>query len=509
RNNWVPVSGRLQGIIDRNDKAAAASFSLGRVTMQEGIIEYRGQSGARWQLTSLNGTLDWPTLQSAASTQFTAVWRGEIITVDATLDAPFSIITGGPSPTRFSIDAKPLVLRYEGTAEGSAFTAMNGALSLETPSLRRLAAWLDRREDIADRLGKVALTAKLSRMAGEYTLDEAALTINEDRASGRLQIVDAPGANLKISGTLAFEALTLPTANDLIGTPLAPASATADDTNTNTADTPSLNFTFLETIDLDLRVSAGTAQNEALQLTNLAATLLVNEGRGILDIGTADALDGTVSGVVAVEPELPHSFSLDMRFRDVALDRLAAFGGVTSLSVLGKGNARFKLNAAAPHLRDLAANLNGEGTIDAETGTLTGVDLASIAAASADTPEDQTIFSGDTPFDVLRVGFFISKGTVFLRDTAVSGSGYTATLSGKADLARKTVAFRGNVTRLEPEENPAEVVPFFIGGIADAPLFAPLPRRLAVPKSEPEPPAAPSATPSDGQSKDAQGSVTQ
>ncbi|MEO1397328.1 MAG: AsmA family protein [Pseudomonadota bacterium] len=500
RPNWLPVSGRLRALLSRKDLSDADPFPLGQLTITEGIITLNNEpqpaslsSGARStettavsELTAVNGTLIWPELAREAKIEFEAVWRGEVVKVDAQADTPFNLLTGQQSMVQVAVNANPVKFTYEGVADGDAVSMLEGAMTLQTPSLRRLAGWLNRTEDIAERLGEISLSGKLLKQNEQVSLTEATVLVDGDTGTGRLQLVDGPDRNLAISGTLAFDTLTLPAWSNFFR---------AGDTE---GTIRRLDFSFLNTIDLDLRLSAQNARSNGLTIQNLAATLLVSKGSASMDIGSAEALDGVFSGVFSVEAGEPNQFLLEANFQQVDLPALTALLGQNNLSVRATGDARLRFKSQATAPREFLQKLSGEGTITARDGVLDGVDLSLAQAVGQGGSDATTIFSGTTPFDALQVGFFVSDGIVYLRNTSLENANLGATLSGKADLIRRSIALRGDVRSTEAvpagvEDAPSH--PFFIGGVAESPLYAPLPKRVGTktaPKAATEPVTAPS-----------------
>ncbi|MEM1039283.1 MAG: AsmA family protein [Pseudomonadota bacterium] len=473
--NWLPVSGRLQALLDKNTLEDAEPFPIGRLTVTDGIITFTNQQtqdngGAVSELTSVNGTMIWPELATSLDVTFSGVWRGEVVKVTAEADTPFNLLTGQKSDVTVAIDSNPMTLTYAGTADGEQISILQGALSVQTPSLRRLASWLNRTEDIAEKLGQLSLSGELLKQADSVELTDATVLIDGDTGTGRLQLVDQPDRNLEISGTLAFDSLTLPAWSAFFRSNNDPADA---------GTIRQLDFGFLNTIDLDLRLSAQNASSNGLSIQNLAATVLVRDGNASMDIGSADALEGVFSGVFGVVPGTPNQFTLEANFQQVNLPALTALVGENAVALRGVGNARLRFKSEASASGDFLKKLRGEGTLTAASGMLEGVDLT--RAIGEEASPQTSIFAGNTPYDALQIGFLVSDGIVYLRDTNLENSSFTATLNGKADLVRRSIALRGTVNEsaVSETDGPAKGAhPFFVGGVTDAPLYAPLPKRV-------------------------------
>ncbi|MEM9678520.1 MAG: AsmA family protein [Pseudomonadota bacterium] len=475
RPNWLPVSGRLQALLDKDTLEGAEPFPIGRLTVTDGIITFTNKqaqddAAVVSELTSVNGTMTWPELAASADVAFTGVWRGEVVQVTAEADTPFNLLTGQKSEVTVAIDSNPMKLTYTGTADGEKVSILQGALSVETPSLRRLAGWLNRTEDIAEKLGQLSLSGQLLKQADSVELTDTTVLIDGDTGTGRLQLVDQPDRNLEISGTLAFDSLTLPAWSAFFRSNSDPTAA---------GTMRQLDFGFLNTINLDLRLSAQNASSNGLSIQNLAATVLVRDGNASMDIGSADALDGVFSGVFGVVPGTPNQFNLDANFQQVSLPALTALVGQNSVALRGVGNARFRFKSEASESGEFLKKLRGEGTLTALSGVVEGVDLARAIGEEAST--QATIFAGSTPYDALQIGFLVSDGIVYLRDTNLKNTNFTATLNGKADLVRRSIALRGTVNEgssSQDDGQAGDAHPFFVGGVTDAPLYAPLPKRV-------------------------------
>ncbi len=466
--NWLVKSGPLAQRLSLEPGEAPSALSLGTIVIEDGIVDIAdARSGTTTSVTGLNGEISWADIDASGSAQLTAVWRGEVVKLDAQAQSPFELMRGGKSDLTASLTAKPLTATFKGSVDTQQKTTANGQFNSTSPSLRRLSEWLGRSLPAFESVGSTSLSGQVVATPGNMEFSEARVKLDEHSGTGRLQIAVDENEALSVNGTLAFETLRLPSLLDL-------ATATSQSQTDGTKNDSVLDFSFLSGLTLDLRLSAELVVSEPFQLSNLAASAIVREGNAIFDIGQANGLDGTLSGSIALRSnEDRPSVATDLVLTDIDLEEFSSLYGTSIFSLSGRGNAEFKLKTTGFHPKQELLHLNGEGEVTSANGTLHGIDLAKIVDFEDKKEDASSDFSGTTDYQKLRIGVFISNGIAFMRNSQLEGDNLVARLSGRSDLARRSLALRGQIRRAE-EENPATTVPFLIGGVASAPLFVPL-----------------------------------
>jgi AsmA protein len=462
--NWLPDQGQIGAHI--SNPSLGDSLRLGRVRIEDGIVELVDEAQRQTkELTAINGQFVWPNIDTAANVQMSAVWRGEIMEFNASLASPLAWLRNGASDLSVKLISNPLNLAFDGTTSGTS-KRFEGNLSTSSPSPKRLADWIGWLLPAIQKVGQ-------SSIAGDMVLEESSLEFPEASVSfeghegvGRLQLALRDDTYVAINGTLAFETIALPNLGQLLQ-----GQAAA-------AETPEkFDLTFLEGLALDVRLSAESASGAPFPVSNLAAAIIVNEGRASFDIGQAESLSGTVSGSINLQnQEGALALSADLVANAIDLEQLTQVYKETGVSLEGSGNVAIKLKSVGQDVPGLVRRLNGEGQMSGLDGTLIGLDLPELFETSSAGSDSVTrVSSGTTDYSEINLGYFIANGTAFLRDSNLIADAIDVSLKGRVDLVRATLALRGMIKNKLETDQTANDLQFFVGGTASSPLFVPLP----------------------------------
>jgi len=465
--NWLPDTGLLGAALSVNDDATSDTLDLGTIKIVDGKLLYTNeQKRLSDSLSAINGELNWANASSSADASFSVVWRGEITKISASANRFGELLRGRETVVTLAISAQPLSLSFDGKASSNAAEA-SGKLTIASNSPNRLIQWLDLKTTALDRLDATSVAGDMVLKDNSMEFPEAIVVSGAQNGRGRLQFSRPENNMLALSGTLAFDTLDLPNFQNLV----VPATG-------NSNEEKALDLSFLEGVKVDLRLSAQEARSGSLELTNLAAAVLVRDNKASFDIGQAEALAGTIAGSIAMNKESQGvSLAADFSLQSIDLATLTKTYLGTGFSLNGVGNSTFKLKSNAATVDGLVPRLNGEGSLTASDGTLLGVDVADIfETVSGGTDSVVRISDASTNYSSLKVGFFIANGTAFFRDGRLENDAVTMNVSGRSDLVRRSLAIRGTISPTQSEDDPDKSLPFFIGGIADAPLFVPLPK---------------------------------
>ena len=470
--NWLPDQGQIGAHI--SNPSLGDSLRLGRVRIEDGILELvdEGKRQTR-QLTAINGQFVWPNIDTAANVRMAAVWRGEIMEFSASIAQPLDWLRNGGSDISIKLTSNPLNLSFDGATDGST-NRFEGTLSTSSPSPKRLADWIGWQPPAIQRLKESAISGAVVMKESSLEFPETNVSFEGHEGTGRLQLALRDDGRFAINGTLAFETIALPDFAQLLRRPSGATDGPAK-----------FDLTFLEGLALDVRLSAKSASGTPFPITNLAAAVIVNEGRASFDIGQAESLDGTVSGSINLQSrESDLSLSADLVANTIDLGQLTQVYKETGVSLEGVGDVAIKLKSVGQDVPGLLRRLNGEGQMRGTDGTLIGLDLPELFATSnAGSDSVARVSTGTTDYGEINIGYFIANGTAFLRDSNLVADTIDVALKGRVDLVRATLALRGMI-RNKPTRGQAtgEIgsdgkndLRFFVGGIASSPLFVPLP----------------------------------
>lgn len=463
RRNWAPDRGNFGKYLA--DREGQLNLRLGTVMIVDGIVELvdEGQSTSN-QWTSIGGTISWPKSSSPLNARLSAVWHGEVMELNTSVAAPSEWLRGGKSDVSLNLQSKPLTLTFDGATDQLSSRA-EGVLSLASPSPKRLVDWLKIHLPAMDVLGQSSLSGRVTLRDKTLEFPEAMIDLAGHSGRGRLQMIWKDKTGLNIGGTLAFESIPFPQPQNVF----LPTQAVQDDTGI-------LNSDFLKGLGVDVRLSAKSAAMPSIEMTNIAASIIVRDGRVSFDIGQAQALGGSIAGSMNLQlAENAAAVSTNLLMNNIDLGELGDSLPQVNATFQGKGDVELKLKSSASDRAGLLLRLNGEGSVRSASGEIQGIDLSKLLQWSQGNQVSPAMtISGSTEYDELNLEFFIANGTAFLRDSYIQNANLRADLQGRVDLVRATLALRGIVQSVLPIQEKRPILPIFVGGTLWSPLIVPV-----------------------------------
>lgn len=464
--NWQLQEGEFAKRLSAPDNEPTQSLKLGAAQIEDGTIKFNDQlNRVTAELTAVNGSIDWNDITSPLNSNLTAVWNGEIISLELAADSPLALLRGGISRTRAAIKSKALTMVFDGKIDTKLNTA-NGTFSSVSPSMKSAADWLSIEFPLANITTEFQLAGEINAAEDKITLENAKVSIAKHDGVGQLQFFSKSDALPTISGTLAFETLEVPTLPHLVF-----GGVRSDE------QIGQLDLSKLQSINMDVGVSAKSITVGSVTATNVAASLMLRKGALRFEVGNADALSGTVSGFLDGQPQAgAFEFRSNLSLIKVDLEQMSSLVSGTAKGLTGTGNAEVKLNTKIASGSAKPLNLSGELQIKSTDGVINGIDLKAVYDLSNQDEETPVQYvDGVTGYDSLQLNFLIVRNTAFLRESELLNPSIKATLTGRSELNEGTLAMRGNIEGIEADV-PSLPLPFFIGGTVSSPLFVPLPR---------------------------------
>lgn len=287
-------------------------------------------------------------------------------------------------------------------------------------------------------LGRLALGADMSFAAGTLALEDVQLALDDSSLTGRLAVT--PGTVNRVRGELALDAIEL---DRYLGPETEDTAAEAP-----AADTP-LAFDWLETLDLDLRLHAGSVVVSGLRLAAVETRAVASGGRLALEPLSADLYEGQARGSAVIDARTaPATLRLRQSLQGFQLQPfatdLADFDELTGVARL-----EADLSTTAATTAGLLSGLGGNIGFQVSDGRLRGVNLwfeiqrAYALAKGRPVPEKT---SPDTEFRELSGTAVIRDGRLVNEDL-VGGLPFLALAGrGSVDLAAGTLDYRLTAT---------------------------------------------------------------
>jgi AsmA protein len=414
----------------------------------------------------VEGTFDWPKLDSPLRVDWRATWRDERLAIEASLGAPADLLAGGRSDSRLSIASSNVQIKLEGDILG-AENRFEGSVSADVVSASALKRVLGLPHTSSLSNGRISLAAKIAASSQMLTLSAMQLSFLEQNFEGALAFTK-PSKRLAISGTLAADELNLE--------PILADGPALFDAKGDWSVAP-FNFAPLTAFDFDLRMSAATVKWRDHPLTDAAIELLSERGRLTATLAEATAYSGLLKAEIALAPA-PSGFDAHASASLTNADVGALCGDFGWRAYSGQGGGDFSLKASGDSPAALIRTLEGKATIQLGPGTVDGLSLEEALRRSERRSID--IFNdmrmGRTVLTQAAASVAIEKGGGGTLNASMAGPGVNAWLGGSLDMIARQLTTRATAAQTDEGGVPVVKGPrldFDIAGPWSAPIVKP------------------------------------
>ncbi len=387
-----------------------------------------------------------------------ADWRGETFRLNASLTAA-PLAAGQAAPVKADIASGRVSAGYDGriTAAGKA----DGAVSLSTPSLRSLLAWLNQPVPDLGGLGPFAFKGRLAASPNQVAFDEARVTLDQTSGTGSGRIATG-GAVPTIEARLSFDTLDLtpylaggnagPAAPGQAGTaPSAPVNAAP-------ANAPAQGAAAWSTAPIDVSGLRSVNATLAMSVEKLIADT-IEVGPAAVDVNLAGGVlttnltrlglygGGGEARLVVDAAKAPPVFSAKGQVSGVnAYPFLRDVAGFERIE--GVGDVSFDLAASGGSEAALVASLDGVAAFQFRDGALRGINIPRmVRGLSTDILNGwQQSAAEKTDFSSLGASFTITDGVAVNNDLSMVGPLVKVAGAGTTSIPPRTLAWR-----VEPE----------------------------------------------------------
>lgn len=396
----------------------------------------------------------------------------------ASLDDLDGFIKGGASAGQVQI--RSAVVNADFTGRLGVGGTLDGKMSLNATSLRRLAEWAGHPLPPGNGLGVVGVTAAVAAKGGVYTLSKATIALDQMKLAGTLAI-DARPAVPALSGSLSVDRID---ARPYLAPgnieDLTKVAATPD------RDTP-LAMGALKGADADLNLSVGQLQLPDFAIDRAVLAALVKKGVLQTRLTSFSAYGGAGKGSVTLDPTGPvPTLRAQLDLNGVRVETfLSEMAGVRRIA--GSGAIDLEIASRGQSESDIVRNLSGKGSLTVSNGSIAGADLAAVARLVQSTLTGSFLTgavgeNARTSFGTLSASFTIAGGVVRVGSLRLVSPVVEMTGAGTINLATREIDFRFEPRALQgvPGLNLVDIgIPFFVRGSWDNPSFAPDPAGLA------------------------------
>jgi AsmA protein len=436
-----------------------ANQPLGSVRFTNSSLSFIWQDGREDLLTEMNATLQWVKLRSNATATGSAFWRGEVINFGINVASPLVLVSGGTSLVLTDFKSAPLNFDFNGNANVAADFFGDGKLTLKAPSISRILSWSAASTVSADNFGALAVSAKLTVSEGKLRLGDLLLSLDGRPAAGTLEI-DAAATPAKLSGTLAFDALDLSSLAQSL--PLGGENVSVG------------GGAMIHRPNLDLRVSAATANAGPWELKNAAGAIRLDDDAAQIDLGNAEIAGGTVSASLRIKGAgAERTAALKLAARNMMPGQISA-----AVSAYPRIDApvslQFDLTGAYTSFASFMQTAYGKLTAEAGAGVVRNFSADSFASGVRNgqifaLPD---VYSGLSTLESGEMSAVLKQGAALVEASEININGQRIVLTGAVPYLSGGVALNGVIA----DQSDAGIwMPFFIGGSWDKPFVTLVP----------------------------------
>lgn len=451
--------------------AALSELQLGEVRIDNGTLRFSDERrGPLEQVEKVNVALGLRSLADPLDVRGDLTWKDEKVGITATLTSPEAILGNAPAKLVATIESAPMLAGYDGSVSFDDSLALDGALIVESNSLRQLASWLGTALPQAPGFGPMSLQGRLVAAGNSVSLLNSNSSLDGATATGDVTVTTA-GARPYIKADLKLSELDL---NKYIGSP-PPAGAAGSKGHAGQAmarpsgETPQSIEDLLE--EPAPQVKGYTARkgwsSEPIDLTLLAAadaeiTLAVDRllfkdikaGRSRLLVDLQDATmradleevslyEGTARGIVTINAaSVPPFIGANIVIDGISAQPLLSdAAGIDWLS--GTGTLSLALAGQGASEREIIEALAGTADLRFVNGAIVGFNIAqTIRGLGQGRLDDLSrVATEKTDFSDLSATFKITHGVAESDDLKMSSPLLRVGGAGKVMLPPRQVDF--------------------------------------------------------------------
>ena len=424
--------------------------SFGSILLTNSSLQILSVNGKREEYSRINGTFSWVELKSSAIIDGSLMWHDEMIDVKVTIASPLTLLASGLSDVDFSFKSPSLNFQFQGRTNSALMRTANGRITAEIPSIERFMTWSRANIIAGEAIGPLTIDSKLTTDNGKMKFDSLILSLSGNEGTGALE-VDPEQSPPKISGTLAFGRVDL--------------TSIAEAFSLNPHGMVRQNFSFLNQLDLDLRISANAGIAGNLTINDPAGAIRITDGNADFDIGDGQFAGGNLKASLRLSgPEAFKTAHLNIGLLGFSQDQLPGVSPV--IPTLGAPIDGF-IDLEGPFSSLEAIFINGSGKFSIKSGVGMVRNFNSESFVSSLQSEKlfalPSLYSGITLLQSLTIDGTINDAVVIVDAGEMVLSDKRLVVAGALPFTSGGVAMNGVITNDNISSGP-ELIPFFLGG---------------------------------------------
>lgn len=420
--------------------AAAAKARFQGVRIAGGTISYYdAQTGATRKIENIDLTVGITSLAKPLTVDGSLVTQGQKISLDGRIDSLKDLMDGDATPVNLSLTSTLVQASFKGRL---ARASADGLLKLDTPSVRKLAAWSGKALPPGGGLGHLSLEGQLSARGKTDRFSAIKLTLDKMTLTGALTL-DRSGSVPALNGRLSVDDLNLNPylAGAASGNAAAAQQPAPAKSGTGWSKKP-IDLAMLKAMNARLTLNVGSLELRKLKLGQ--TTLVVNLQNGALtsrlDPITLYGGSGVATLNVSANGAVPH-IADTLKFENLQIKPfLTDTLGIDRIE--GTGTVTLNIDADGRSPDAIMHDLGGKGAITFLNGRVRGVDLAGVARTIQGALSGQSVSSSaSTDFTEMGGTFTIQKGVMTSKDFHMLSPFIRLTGAGNVNLGEQSIDF--------------------------------------------------------------------
>lgn len=462
--NWSKDSRLAQAIAffdnpgaDISDFPADLDLHIGAIEIENGILNVTSVRGMTFSLSNITASVSWPHLSKAVSINMNGALNLSAFNMNVIAANPLPLLAGKNEPLEVRLESNAVNLSFSGITNLMNSGFVSGQLSMNAPSLSDLFLYAGFSSEKTGALSDFKLVSDISGEGSTLRLSNLAFSVSSTKATGVMDIGMAPNSPPQISGTLAFDRFSVDKAVEAFG----PSASGAIDTH------------FLQTIRLDLRLSAEEATYSGLSLKDLGAGIRIADGRASLDIGESAFLGGTLMGRLAIKDDAAAGTGggqLELRAEKIDIGTLAKAIKLPGPypDTIGTINLSAATDVPLPTTR--ISDYHGSLELIASEGTLKNFDEAAFRTLAAAKKFFQLKEAevGDFRFDSFSLNTSFADGIGDIRKVQIVGPDSDIEINGVLPYPEFSLAMTGKLKKKSDNSSEPDLNVFIGGTLASA-----------------------------------------
>ncbi len=486
----VDVAFRTNGattsaLVANLDASGALSLANGKVTGLN-LADTVGGDKTADEIDDINVTASFKSLNSPVSAKGALTWRKVRFDVSADADVR-ALIAGKETAVALQASSKSVSMGFNGEAGMGGLG--KGEVSLSTPSLRNLLAWIGRPIGSGGGLQNFSIKGAVALAKDSFKFDRAAFTI--DKSSGLGTGTVTFGSRPSVSAGLSMKVLDVTPYVAASGAPTggggtgggggAGGGGSAGGGASGGWSTQPIAFDGLKTADANLNLKADEIIANKIKIGATAMTVTLSGGKLVANLTDMSLYKGKGSGTFTIDgaastPAVAASFQLSGLSAQPFLTDAIGYDKIE-----GTGAFSFDLSATGDSQAALMKSLQGKGATEFRDGAIRGFNLASLKGLSLQSVLGGQLGTTDsTEFSRLAGSYTVANGVLTNSDLVLIGPLVRASGAGTVDIGQRTISYRLQpkiVGTLQGQGGSADAkgltLPFRIEGSWDNPRYVP------------------------------------